>query len=240
MGALVVAGDRLDDLQGVGHLRVDLARICVTLEVGANLRERTPALGQHLEHHQGGDRPGIRPVVVPEVVVAGVFATEHGVGFRHDRLDIGVTEPGCGPEPAALPDDLRHRFRADQVVQDGGTGMLGQHGRRDQGGRRRAGHRDPLVVDKEAPVGVAVERQPDVGAGVEDPLAQGHQVFGLDGVGGMIGEGPVQFSEEDLELEWQACEHGRTTRPPMPLAVSATTLRGLRAGRETKDRTLAA
>jgi hypothetical protein len=90
-----------------------------------------------------------------------------------------------------------------------------------------------LLVHQEHPVGVAVEGQPDVGAGGSSTARlQGHQVLGLDGVGRMVGEVAVQLGEEDLHLGTGVPRTpSGTTRPPMPLAVSATT----RSGRRVVD-----
>ena len=66
-------------------------------------------------------RPGVGPVVVPEVVVARMLAAEEGVGVGHDGLDVRVAHPGPHRDAAALADDLRHRLGADEVVQDGGA-----------------------------------------------------------------------------------------------------------------------
>jgi len=75
-----------------------------------------------------------------------------------------VTYPGAHRDAAVLGDDLRHPPGGDQVVDDGGARLPGQLPYRDQ--RGQDGRRDDLAafVDHEAPVGVAVERQPDVGA----------------------------------------------------------------------------
>ena len=103
----------------------------------------------------------------------------------------------------------------------------------------RTRHRLALVVDEEAPVGVAVEGQPDVGAGLEDPRLQGHQVLGLDGVGRMVGEGAVQLAEEDLEMERQAGEHRGHHQAAHAVGGVGDDLAGGAARRaSTKDRTL--
>ena len=163
----------------------------VALEVGTKVGEPPARLREHLEHDQGGDATRVGSVVVPEVVVARMLAAEEGVGVGHDGLDVGVADTGADRHTAALTDDLRHRLRADQVVQDGGAGVLFQHGGGHEGGGGRTRDRDAQVIDQEAPVGVAVERQPHVGAGLADAALQIDQVGWLDGVGGMVGKGAI-------------------------------------------------
>ena len=68
---------------------------------------------------------------------------------------------------AVLADHLGHRARADEVVHDGLARVpIEDSGGDDRGGRRTA-HRLPGVVDEEHAIGVAVERESDVGAEVE-------------------------------------------------------------------------
>ena len=64
------------------------------------------------------------------------------------------------------------------------------------------------LVDQEHPVGVAVEREADVGTGVEHPRLQVHEVRRLDRVGGMVGERAVELGVHQLELDGQTGEHG--------------------------------
>ena len=97
-----------------------------------------------------------------------------------------------------------------------------------------------LLVDQEHPVGVAVEGQPDVGADLEHPGLQVGLVLRLDRVGRVVGEGAVELAVDDLEIEREASNTAGTTRPPMPLAVSATTFSGASASTSTKQRTWSA
>ena len=77
--------------------------------------------------------------------------------------------------------------------------------------------------------------RPDVGRRRRPRGLQVALVRGLDRVGGVVGEGPVELAVHDLELDLgQALEHLGTTRPPMPLAVSATTRSGRQRRRSTK------
>ena len=50
-------------------------------------------------------------------------------------------------------------------------GSLSSTPRGDERGGERAGHAAALLVDEEHAVGVTVEREPDVGAGLEHPGA---------------------------------------------------------------------
>ena len=77
---------------------------------------------------------------------------------------------------------------------------------RDERCRQRPAHRLRAIVDEEHSIGVAVEREPDVGALVDDRGLQVTEVLRLDGVGRMVGEGAVELAEEDRRAEWQAFE----------------------------------
>ena len=99
-------------------------------------------------------------------------------------------------------------------------------GRDDRGGGRAA-DRLALVVDEEHAVGVAVEREADVGAEVEHRALEVLQVLGLDRVGGVVRERAVELAEEHGQRRTAGLRTpSGTTSPPMPLAVSATTLSG--------------
>ena len=111
-------------------------------------------------------------------------------------------------------------------MEDGRAGAPVQHGGSHQGGGRGTRHRYALVVDEEAAVGVAVERQAHVSAGRQDALSQSDQVLRLDGVGGMVREGAVELTEEDLELERQAVEDGRNDQSPHAVSGVGDHLQG--------------
>ncbi len=71
------------------------------------------------------------------------------------------------------------------------------------------GRRDrvPVFVDHEAPVGVAVERQPQVGARPAHLLLQVDQIGRLQRVGLVVGKGSVEVEVERLEVQRQPGEH---------------------------------
>ena len=83
---LVVTRDRLDDPGRIVDGGVDLARIGVALEVPSQVGQRAVACGQHFEDHQCGDGARIGPVVVPEVVMARVLASEDARPSRPSPL----------------------------------------------------------------------------------------------------------------------------------------------------------
>ena len=70
----------------------------------------------------------------------------------------------------------------------------------------------PCVVDEEHAVGVAVEREPDVGAEVEHRALEVLEVLGLDRIGGVVRERAVELAVEDRQRERQAFEHLRARR----------------------------
>ena len=137
-----------------------------------------------------------------------VLAAEDGAGLGHHLLDEGMAHPGADRRPAHLAHDLGHDLRADEVVHDRLTGVPFEDPLGEDGGGDRAGQGLRLVVDEEDAVGVAVERQPDVGAGVEHGPLQVLEVLELDRVGGMVRERPVELGIEDRQVDRQVGEHG--------------------------------
>ena len=116
--------------------------------------------------------------------------------------------PDAGPDrrAAVLPDHLGHRLRADQVVDPARAGVLVE----DRGGSMAVVVPDTGCAwssTRNTAVGVAVEGQADVGAGLEHPGLEVLQVLGLDRVGRVVGERAVELAEQDLEVERQALEH---------------------------------
>ena len=108
-------------------------------------------------------------------------------------------------------------------------GCLSSTRRRDERRGERTGDRPGLLVDDEHPIGVAVEGETHVGARVQHPRHEVAEILGLDRVSGMVGERAIEFGERDLEMKRKARNTAGTTSPPMPLAVSATTLSGFSA-----------
>ena len=85
-------------------------------------------------------------------------------------------------------------------------GSLAQLAARDQRGDDRRRHDLAALVDDEAAVGVAVEGQPDVGAGLAHLGLQVDQVGRVDGVGLVVGEVAVELEEHRDDVERQAAE----------------------------------
>ena len=136
-----------------------------------------------------------------------MLAAEDRAGFGHDLLDERMADTRADGDPSVLADDLRHRPRDDEVVHHRLSGMAVEDARRDDGGRRGATDRHALVVDEEHPIGVAVEREPDVGVQIEDRSLQILQVLGLDRVGRVVRERAVELSVQDGQRERQPLEH---------------------------------
>ena len=141
-----------------------------------------------------------------------VLASEDRTGLGHHLLDERMADAGPHGCSAELAHQLGHRLRADQVVDDGP--ILGRRvirepfedRARDERRRQRSAHRLRAIVDEEHSIGVAVEREPDVCALVDDRGLQVTEVLRLDGIGRMVGEGAVELAEEDRRAEWQAFE----------------------------------
>ena len=114
---------------------------------------------------------------------------------------------------AELGHDLRHRPRGDQVVDDRGARFLGQLAGGDQGGEHARADQLATLVDEEAPVGVAVEGQTDVGTGLDHLGLQVDEVGGLDRVGLVVREGAVELEEQRHEVDVDPAEHRRRGEP---------------------------
>ena len=137
----------------------------------------------------------------------GVLAAEDRAGLGHHLLDERVADPRAHRHAAVLADHLGQRARADEVVHDRLAGMPVEDAGRDDRGRGGAAHRLPGVVDEEHAVGVAVEREPDVGAEVEHRALEVLEVLELDRVGGMVRERAVELAVQHGERERQPLEH---------------------------------
>ena len=114
-----------------------------------------------------------------------------------DDVDVAL---GCGARTRAISrsgDDRGDRGRVDGV---------------------------PVAVDDEAPVGVAVEGEPEVGAVRDDRLLQVDEVRRHERVRLVVREGPVELEVQRHDLDRQLgqpgglAEHGRNGEPAHPVA----------------------
>ena len=130
----------------VGDRRVDLAGGGVPLVLGGELGQRPVLAAQRGQHVHGGQHAGVGEPEVAEVVVRRVLAAEDRVGAGHLGLDERVADPAADRLAAVLGDDLGHRGRGDQVVDDRAARELGQLPYGDQRGDRRG--RDRVAVSR--------------------------------------------------------------------------------------------
>ena len=87
----------------------------------------------------------------------------------------------------------------------------------------------PLAVDDADAVGVAVERDAHLGAGLAAPARSVGDVLGDGGIGVVVGEAPVRLAVERARPRSPgAQDRQRSARPPMPLPASTTTLNAAR------------
>ena len=155
------------------------------------------------------EHAGVGTPEVAEVEVAGVLATEDRAGLRHRGLDERVAHPSAYGNAPVLGHDLGDRTRGDEVVDDRGARVLGELAYGDE--RRQRGRVDDVtaLVDHEAAIGVAVEREAEIGAGLAHLGLQVAHVVGLDRVGLMVGEGAVELEEQRRDRQREAGEHRR-------------------------------
>src|SRR5687768_2876786 len=128
--------------------------------------------------------------------------------LSHLRLDDGVTRFRPYGLPAFALDEFGERLRADSAVQYGRPRLLLQHVLRYKGGRQVARDGRALLVDNEAPVGVAVEGYPEISTLCDHALLVLPDVLGFDGIRWMVGEGAVEFEVHRYVLEREVLEDG--------------------------------
>ena len=218
--------------------RVDLAALHVALERLAQLRQRHVRARQLLEHQQRRDRAGVRAPVVAEVVVRGVLAAEDGAGLGHHLLDERVTDARAHRRAAVLADDLRDRVRADEVVDDrlARVAVEDRPWRRSRSssnrspagrGRRRGRH------DRRRRRTRARRRRRRRATARWRSLRFSTWIGSAGWFGNVPSSSPNSTSGRTAGLRTPS----GTTRPPMPFAVSATTLSGRSTPRSTNERT---
>src|SRR5919107_3157668 len=137
-----------------------------------------------------------------------MFPAESSIMLSHLRLDDGMACLGPYGLPALALDEFGEGFRADRTVEYGRPRLLLQHVLRYEGGGQVARDGRALLVDNEAPVGVAVERYSEVGTLCEDALLEFPDVLGFDRVRWMVGEGAVELEVHRYVLEREVLEDG--------------------------------
>ena len=130
-----------------------------------------------------------------------MLATEHCSGLGHHLLDERVTHLRANGSTTTLTHHFGNRPAADEIVQDGRPGVLGEHARRQDGRGGRAREASPLFVDHEHAVGVAIEGQTDVESAGHHSGLQIALIGRLQGIGRVIGERPVELGVHHLEFE---------------------------------------
>src|ERR671912_1719486 len=128
--------------------------------------------------------------------------------LSHLRLDDGVARLGPYGLPALALDELGEGFRADRAVEYGRPRLLLQHVLRYEGGGQVARDGRALLIDNEAPVGVAVEGYPEVSTLCDHALLELSDVLGFDGIRWMVGEGAVELEVHRYVLEREVLEDG--------------------------------
>ena len=105
--------------------------------------------------------------------------------------------------------DLRHGPRADQVVDDLRARLTVQHRRGDERREHRAAHVLGPLVHQEHAIRVPVERHAHVRAVLEDGRLQVALVRGVDRIGRMVRERPVELGVEVMQRDGQPLHHRR-------------------------------
>ena len=158
-----------------------------------------------------------------------MLAAEDGAGLGHHLLDERVADPGAHGRAAVLATTSGTAFEQMRLWRIVAPGLVVEHA----GRRRSPWSSEPrqalaLLVDEEHAVGVAVERQTEVGAGLEHPRLRSRWFSGWIGSAGWFGNVPSSSGYMISMSNGRPSKTSGTTRPPIPLAMSATTFSGLR------------
>ena len=152
---------------------------------GQRLRALCPVVGHPLQHVQGGEDAVAGGGVLAHDHVAGLLAAEGVAGDPHRLEHVAVADLGLAHADAGGP----HRLHEAEVAHHGGhDGVLGERGRARPSPSARIARiwspstTLPVVVDGQAAVGVAVEREADVGAVLEHGRLQRLEVGGAAAV----------------------------------------------------------
>ena len=133
--------------------------------------------------------------------------------------------------PPSRVDGVRDGAGGADVVEDVGAGDLLEHRGGEQRGEEVAGDEFAGAVDEEAAVGVAVPRDPEVRAGLQDLADDEFAVLGQQRVGFVVGElavgDPVGLHEFQRQLREDRADH----RPGHPVAAVQHDLQRLDHGR---------
>src|SRR5205823_3869273 len=127
---------------------------------------RSPARDQ-LEHQQEGDDPGVGLREVAEVVMARNFPAEGRVLLAHAVLDERVSDTVDERSPSSALDRLGYCPARAHVVDDLCAWLLLEDRFREECRREVAGNEVAAVVDEEAAIRVAVERDAEIGVFVQ-------------------------------------------------------------------------
>ena len=111
--------------------------------------------------------------------------------------------------PPALRDRFGHAAAADQVVEDLRAGIEAQRVDADERGHDVAADQRAVLVDDEHAVGVAVERDAEIAAVLDDGALQVDHVLGFDRARGMVRERAVEFEVERDDFARQVLEDAR-------------------------------
>ena len=137
------------------------------------------------------------------------LAREERVLLADPVLDVGVAHP-ARHRPAAHPlDELGHGMRGPHVVDDRGARLALQHQLCDQRGDEVAGYELARVIDEEAAIPVAVERDAEVGPGLAHAVDDELAALGQQRVRLVVREAAVRLEVTALDDDRQAIEDRR-------------------------------
>ncbi len=148
-----------------------------------------------------------------------MLPAEDGTGLCHHLLDEAVADPGSDRAPAGFGDDLGDGSGRDQVVDHAGPWLVGQLAARYQRRDRAPTDGLALVVQEEGAVGIAIKGNAQVEAAAFHQHLEISQILGHQGVGRVVGEGPVRFQIEAFHFDRSAADDPGQSDAGHPVAA---------------------
>ena len=109
--------------------------------------------------------------------------------------------------PAVLDDELRQGLRGLHVKNDGSARLTLQQVARQQGQQPVSGDVMALFIDEARAVGVAIEGEAEVGAGLQHHGLQVPRHLRVFGVGQVVGVGAVGLAIEAMHGQAERAQH---------------------------------
>ena len=119
----IIFCDLVDHFADVSNRGVDFPTGGIALERPTQFGKRLATRAHFAQNTHGRDEAAVCSVVVGEVIVSRVLTSKDGASLGHDLLHVTVTIFCSDCDAAKFADYFRDCARANEVVQDGCTGI---------------------------------------------------------------------------------------------------------------------